>query len=425
MNIKTGLSIYNKPWLIEPSAAIQMLDFWNKVQGGEQWNYHSAKGEDENKSNERFFALDGVTIAPESTGGMYSFKGFEGSHTAVISISGPLMKNDYCGSLGTASLRQLTQMAAATESIKTILYVIDSPGGTVDGTQSFANAIKSSGKQTIALVDGMMCSAAYWIGSSCDKIYSSNSTDMIGSIGTMCALKDNTEEMKTKGIVLREYYATDSTDKNKMFSDAQKGDGKALISEMLDPMNDMFMEAVKENRYGKLNKSENVLTGKTYMTDAAQAAGLIDGISSIDSIINSNKLSNTSYSTKGKTTKVMNAAEFKAAHPAEYGKIVSEGIAQGIEQERDRVTAALVYVDVDAAGVKKVIADGKPLTQTFFAEMNLAQGKASLLTGLQAGNTTTTTQSVSATTTATTEEQESEAFIAASTEKLLKQRGIK
>lgn len=362
MNVKTGLSILNKPWLIEPSAAAQMLDLWLNMKRDGEFNYKSSEKEN---TTQKFFAINGVTVAPATTSGMSQFSGFAGCSVAIIPVSGPLMKSDYCGDLGTASLRSLTQMADNEDSVKCIVFAIDSPGGTVDGTKAFADTIKSSAKQTICLVDGMMCSAAYWIGSSCDEIYSSSPLDIIGSIGTMCGVVDRSKANEKDGIVVREYYATDSKDKNKMFSDAADGNGKALISEMLDPMNDSFMNTVRVNRGPKLD--ENTLTGKTYLANVAVKNGLVDGIKSMDEILSA--VSTNTIKNKEKYT-VMTAAEIKAAHPNAYADIVAEGRKTGVADERARVGSWMVFSDVDLVAVAKGIASGEDLGKVAMAELS-------------------------------------------------------
>lgn len=369
MNIATGLSIYNKPWLIEPNAAIQLFDFWEKVVAGESnWDYTAAMQKE--SAYPKFFAKEKVVMAPASSFGMDDFKGFNGASVAVIPVSGPIMKNDYCGSFGTNSLKQLTQMAAQTESVKTIMFVIDSPGGTVDGTQSFANAIKGAGKRTVAITDGMMCSAAYWLGSQADEVYCSSGTDFVGSIGTMCSFVDKSKAMENKGVVLREFYATASTDKNKIFSDAVKGDGAKLVSEHLDPINDVFLSSVRSARGGKISiEKENVFSGKTYVAAQAQEFGLIDGIKSFEELLSSELVrANTKVSISNVYNKIsnMNLEQFKAEHPESYAAAVNAGV----QQERDRVKTWLVFNDVDATAVKAGIESGEVMSNAAQVDFN-------------------------------------------------------
>lgn len=383
MDIKVLLSIYNKPWLVEPNAAAQMLEMLDGMKAGGNWEYNSKQNDGEATSPEiyqKFFAADKVSVAPSSTGGMYSFKGFEGAKVAIIPISGPLMKNDYCGALGTQTLKQLTRMASNTESVQTIIYLIDSPGGSVDGTQAFADEIKASTKRTIAVIDGYMCSAAYWIGSSCNELYASNKTDICGSIGTMCTLVDNTEAMKLRGSVIREYYATASAEKNKMFNDALTGNGKALIAEMLDPLNDMFLATVKANRGNKINADE-VLNGKTFLAEKAVEAGLIDGIKTLDEVLQvsmqqvAGVKSNLTIINNTKNKVAMTPAEIKSQHPESYKAIQDEGVTN----ERRRVKAWQAWKGTDPETVEKGIEDGSEVDAAVISEMSAkAANKANL-----------------------------------------------
>lgn len=389
MDIKVLLSIYNKPWLVEPNAAAQMLEMLEGVKAGGNWEYNSKQNDGEATLPEiyqKFFAADKVSMAPSSERGMYSFKGFEGAKVAIIPISGPLMKNDYCGALGTQTLKQLTRMASNTESVQTIIYLIDSPGGSVDGTQAFADEIKASTKRTIAVIDGYMCSAAYWIGSSCNELYASNKTDICGSIGTMCTLVDNTEAMKLRGSVIREYYATASAEKNKMFNDALTGNGKALIAEMLDPLNDMFLATVKANRGNKINADE-VLNGKTFLAEKAVEVGLIDGIKTLDEVLQVSMQqvgvkSNLTIINNTKNKVAMTPAEIKSQHPESYNAIVAEGE----KNEKIRVKSWLSWMDTDKEVVMQGIETGAEVDRAVISEMSAKAANKIQLGAVQAAS---------------------------------------
>ena len=87
--------------------------------------------------------------------------------TAIIPLTGILGKtSDILMQLfgGTATRDVSYQFSAALRdtSVKQIMLYIDSPGGTVDGTQALANQIQTARgtKPVIAYSDGMMRSAA-------------------------------------------------------------------------------------------------------------------------------------------------------------------------------------------------------------------------------------------------------------------------
>jgi protease-4 len=197
----------------------------------------------------------------------------------VISLIGPIGKYAFCGSPGSQSIQQAFRAANMDNSVSAILGVFDSPGGQVDGTEAAADEIKNSSKPTVALVDSMMCSAAYWMGSAFDEIIvdpaNKGFNAVIGSIGTMCMWDDNSKQLEQQGIKRHVVYADASTDKNKTFQDANDGDYTDL-KKVLNGLNGTFLSAVKNNRSGKLNSSENVLTGKTYNGKEAIKYGLAD-----------------------------------------------------------------------------------------------------------------------------------------------------
>lgn len=280
---KVGLNIYNKPWLIEPESAHNLIQLWEDIVSNKtEWR---AETEDDRKGYltiQKLFAKSDVVFAPADSWEAESFEGFNGS-VAVIPVQGPLMKADFCGSFGTASLANFFKLAERSPSVESIVLLIDSPGGTVDGTSSFANVVKDSRKPTLSVVDGLAASAAYWIGSSANEMVATSKTDVVGSIGVMCSWMDWSKRTETVGGVKREFFATKSVDKNKSFRDANSGDGRALITEMLDPINNEFMSAVKSNRRDKINlETEDVLTGKTYIASKGKQVGLIDNIMSFD-----------------------------------------------------------------------------------------------------------------------------------------------
>src|SRR6478736_1293257 len=95
-----------------------------------------------------------------------------------------------------------------------------------------------------------------------------------------------------------------------------------------------------------------------------------------------------------KTKKLMNIQELRAQHPALYDEIFDIGAKAGVNAERDRVGAALVFNHLDPEGVKAIIASGKPMTATQQAEFALKamSPKAAEELAASAAKTVPTTQ---------------------------------
>lgn len=273
-------------WLIEPQRGIALYNQWlHSSEKGISIHDDSADESEETSYTafQKLFAAAGVVVAPDNSYDLRNnFAGFDGAKIAVIPIEGAIMKYDSCGWLGTNSYRNITKMAENTPSVETIIFLIDSPGGSVNGTEALASDIKASKKRTIALADGMMASAAYWIGSSCKEVYATTASTLIGSIGTMITVQD--KESAQKYSKMHTFYATDSTEKNKAYELATTGDGKMIIEQLLDPLNNVFVSSVKSSRPAIAGHENETLKGQVYLADKAKALGLIDGIQTLQQL---------------------------------------------------------------------------------------------------------------------------------------------
>ncbi len=199
------------------------------------------------------------------------------------------MKDDWCYEPGTDTLSEWFRCAMDSPNIAGVVLKVNSGGGSVEGTGEFADLIKAAVKPVVAYTDGIMASAAYWIGCSANEIFASHRTVEIGSIGTAITFTDNREAMEKYGYKQVYINAETSPDKNQDYFKALDGDFRAIRVNILNPTNDIFMESVQENRKGKLKLLTKIedgdgktlnepLTGKMYLAESAIAIGLIDKI---------------------------------------------------------------------------------------------------------------------------------------------------
>jgi signal peptide peptidase SppA len=273
------LEITNGIWMIDESYAnSQFLVIDNILKG---------KAGILNKDNAvaKFFSVDTQGVTTQSEKGNKPFNNAQPLSTAVIFVSGPIMKYDNCGAPGTKTYTELVKSARTNPKIGSIVIVEDTPGGTVAGTEEFKNEVflARQEKPVISVVDGLLCSAGYWFASQSTEIYVSNKTDSVGSIGTMMSFADMQAYYEKQGVKFHEVYATQSTDKNRDFNDARKGNYDA-IKARLDSINTIFLNDVIAGRGEKLNQ-ETTLTGKVFMGQDAIDVGLVDGFKSLDEAI--------------------------------------------------------------------------------------------------------------------------------------------
>lgn len=266
-------------WLMDANAAHSYLPVVANLLDGK--SVEQIKDNAELRMEHRPYWIDAADIRTASPGTYSGFKNAGPESVAVIPVVGPVMKYDEeCGPVGSSTITNWVKQANASENIDSIILKIDSPGGMVDGTQTLAQAIRDSKKPVIAFVDdGIMASAAYWIGSGAAKIIASQKTDVIGSIGVMMAFADVQPYFEKLGVKFHEIYADQSPDKNKDFREALKGNYVPLRKGSLNPIAKEFISEISANRKGKIDlEQEDVTTGKTYSAVTAVKNGLIDDI---------------------------------------------------------------------------------------------------------------------------------------------------
>ena len=270
--------IFSGVWLIsnERSAAYASI-LLSLIKGENFSERDSAIARERNRS----YVISGAGDQKQRFG--FSDTNIPEGSVAVIPIRSEILKYDQpCGPRGSQSILTDVKSADQNPNIKSILLVVDSPGGQVTGTDLLADAISNSTTPVVAYIEGMAASAAYWIISGASKIIASSDLDRIGSIGTMLMVEDLKPALEAQGVKFHEVYASLSVDKNKDFNQVLDGNYEAYQKNVLDVINSKFLSSVKLNRPGL---EDSTLTGKIYFAPQAIALGLIDEIGSLDHAI--------------------------------------------------------------------------------------------------------------------------------------------
>ncbi len=291
----------------------------------------------------------------------------------VIEIAGTLTKRG--SSLSRASslvaLQRAVRTAARDPDIDAILLRIDSPGGTVAGTQELAAEVKraSEAKPVYAYVDDLAASAAYWIASQTERIYANTPTAIVGSIGTFVGLYDYSAYAAKEGIravVIKAGALKAAGFPGTEITDEQK----AYWQEIVDQTQEQFTAGVAAGRGRAVDEvREKWVTGRVYMAQESVAMGLIDGVKSFEAVISEltervaaarssinsrrnamSETQNTTAETQVATPKAATIAELKAACVGadadfliarlEAGATVAQAQAAWIVEQQKRLEAA-------------------------------------------------------------------------------------
>jgi len=204
---------------------------------------------------------------------------------AVIPVYGVLaQKMDFMSAMsgGTsyAVIKKSLHSALAHEDVKAVVLDIDSPGGTVPGTDELATeirAIRGGEKPIIAQVNSLAASAAYWIASAADEIVVTPS-GRAGSIGVYTAHDDVSAALEKRGIK-RTYI---SAGKHKVEGNETEPLGKDTLAHVQDGVNrsyQRFVAAVAEGRGTTAGKVEDGYgQGRVYYAESLLDRGMVDRV---------------------------------------------------------------------------------------------------------------------------------------------------
>lgn len=206
---------------------------------------------------------------------------------AVIKFEGLVTKRPsfwgwlFGGSASTQTAQEALAAAMADPGVRSVLMVIDSPGGTVAGTEELAEAVfRARGVKPVAAFAQDMCaSAAYWIASQAGKVYA-NATATVGSIGVYAVNVDLSRMYRNEGVevdVIKSAPGKGAGIRGTQWTADQKAD----LQREIDSLGTEFVEAVRRARPAAVTAAD----GRCYSAREGLSLGLVDGITTLADLI--------------------------------------------------------------------------------------------------------------------------------------------
>lgn len=214
-------------------------------------------------------------------------KGKGDKSVAVIRMVGTLMKQrSSFGGSSTIDLRRQVRQAASDPNVSGILLAIDSPGGTAAGTDDLARDVKAARrkKPVWAHVDDLGASAAYWVASQADAIYANSPTALVGSIGTIMTIYDQSAAAEREGVKAM-VFSTGPLKGTGVPGAPVTEDQAAYLQGIINATQDSFDTAVRSGRGLTAAQLADVKSGAIFPAPVAQDKRLIDGIRGLDQTI--------------------------------------------------------------------------------------------------------------------------------------------
>ena len=220
---------------------------------------------------------------------------------AVIPIVGSMSHRStgieaMSGMTSYTTLQKQFEAAFNDPNVGSILMDIDSPGGSVAGAFDFRDYLmsKKGTKPVYALARDAMCSAAYLIGSTADKVYATQ-TARVGSIGVVAMHTDASGKMEKEGLkptfISAGKFKTAGNPYEKL-----EGEKLKYLQDSVDESYDMFINAVADAR-GIDKKAIRDTEARVYGGKKAVEIGLADGIRTYESVLA--EMSAPNFTTQG------------------------------------------------------------------------------------------------------------------------------
>jgi signal peptide peptidase SppA len=210
---------------------------------------------------------------------------------ALIPIVGVLQPKSnvvtrWYGGTSTAQVEADFKRALADNDVKSIVFLVDSPGGSATGNEEVAQTILAARgmKPITAFVRGMAASAAYYLASAAERMVATPSSS-VGSIGTIYVHADYSKMFEEFGVqvtnVTHGKHKADGSPYVKFDKQSQ-----ATIQEYVDAFGNQFVAAVARHRgMTPAAVMEKFGQGKVFLADQAKQLGMIDAVGSMDEVM--------------------------------------------------------------------------------------------------------------------------------------------
>ncbi len=216
---------------------------------------------------------------------------------AIVEVEGVLANAKSSTLLGSSEnpvslFAQELDKAADDSDVKAIVLRVNSPGGTVSGSDLMYTMLKNfkakTHKPVVVSIQEVGASGAYYVSCAADKIYA-QPTSLVGSIGVIFETFNLEGTMQKLGVKAEPYKSAAHKDIGSMFREPTD-DERKIMQGLVDEYYARFKSIVTTNRPGVLAHDLTILTdGRVFSGDNAQQLGLVDQTGTLEDAIDAAK----------------------------------------------------------------------------------------------------------------------------------------
>lgn len=272
---------------------------------------------------------------------------------AVIQVAGAITRNAYYSAYqeryitaGQDAIATALDAAMSDYSVKAVLLSFDSPGGTVAGVKELADKIADAAraKPMAAYADGLMASAAFWLGAATGRIFAPV-TALVGSVGVIMSHADWSKYYERFGVAIT--YITGGKLKDAGYPSPLSDEARAYFQNQVEQFHGIFKTDVSR-ALGITAPESTWAEGQTLLAGEAKDVGLVTHIvRDLESAI-----------TQLSQEATMDYATLAAKHPELLADITARATAEATTKTETAITeASKAATDSVLAMVKAVAGD--------------------------------------------------------------------
>lgn len=208
---------------------------------------------------------------------------------AVIVAKGTILDGDQpAGEIGGDTVAKLIRKARNSKTVKAIVLRVDSPGGSAGASELIRSelaATQESGIPVVASMGGYAASGGYWISSTANKIFASETT-ITGSIGVFTIFPTFERSLDYLGVHSDGIGTTSLSGAMNNFAEINPIFRRTLQTSVNQTYN-RFLALVAEGRGLSIEEADSVAQGRVWSGSRALEHGLIDAIGDVNAAIES------------------------------------------------------------------------------------------------------------------------------------------
>ena len=205
----------------------------------------------------------------------------DGPAVAVLDVVGPIASGssspfDTRPVTASGDLVPLIRRAAANPDVAVLVLRLNSPGGSVVGSDEIYHALRQTQKPVVAFLQEVAASGAYYIGMAAEHVVA-NPNSLTGSIGVIGQFPNAEALMEKIGVQVTTIKSGKSKDIGNPFR-AMSDDERAIFQDIVDETYGRFVDIVARGRNLPAETVRELADGRIYTGQRALELGLVDAL---------------------------------------------------------------------------------------------------------------------------------------------------